>query len=815
MPRRLRIGHQPVKRLTADASSVALSGQTLTLRRGHKLAAAGGSVAVSGRDAALTFAGADDWAVRSAGAVLADRLSSASTIASWTNPDETADHVSLDTTVKPTGSTGSAKFAVLNTDSTQSGQLSIPLPQSFGNGSTVWFSYRVRVPPQFAYAPWPAPSETGHKISILSHTSASNQPNEVVIQVNYNANAITGYWQDGIVTGVTPDVAAVTACSTSDFRWQPSVDNGANSLSGNDPDTGAAWSACAQDRRRYGGLYSSKSLSQFRVGLGDPLSGAFKQVPDEWITITGCVQVGTFGSFNSRWRLWAAREGQPYKLLHDKQNIRLGSGPNFNALHLLPYTSVRTAGGRKVSSRTSNIGGTEIYALGLATPTGAGTLEYNATTGRFRWAGSGESFGTARGFSSANGVLTINVASGTASESYLVVRVTPAMLPTSGVVLDTITVASGRPDTQVNYADVIVKTSAINAPGGHAPTGGTSLETTALAMSSGQWTQLTGVNGLGLFTGQQGSSGLAVAYVSKMARDAANKKVYFIGCDHGDETLFLVYDEVTNAWTEQAASVPFGVEAGQTTNHGWEHIAFDSIQGRLWFRVQGGLALRRWVSGTTWDSISYSAALQYPASTNGVCFFPDIGANGRIVVFQVENGTEGEVIGVDPVNTATMTTYASGSALAGVGDPHVFCQYSAARQVCYFGGGNGSRNCWVLNASGVVTKLDNPPSQITNTIGPAGDTAVGNPCALPLVNPANGNLILVQSASNWVECNPAASAGSQWSSKSGTVSILSSNVVDSASAYGVCAVPMPEYGVVAFVKNHSGSSPAQMWLWKP
>jgi hypothetical protein len=153
-------------------------------------------------------------------------------------------------------------------------------------------------------------------------------------------------------------------------------------------------------------------------------------VPDEWITLSCRVVVGTWGTFSSRWTMWAAREGQPYVRIFDQQNIRLGAGPDLNTLWLLPYVTNRVAGGRKVGSRTNGITGAEILTVGLGTPIGAGTLEYNAATQRFRWLGTGEAFGAARGFSAANGKLTINVTSGGATESYIVLRVTPGSLPT-------------------------------------------------------------------------------------------------------------------------------------------------------------------------------------------------------------------------------------------------------------------------------------------------------------------------------------------------------------------------------------------------
>lgn len=338
--------------------------------------------------------------------------------------------------------------------------------------------------------------------------------------------------------------------------------------------------------------------------------------------------------------------------------------------------------------------------------------------------------------------------------------------------------------------------------------GSTALETQAAALSSGQWAQVTGVTGLGLFTGQQGSSGLAIAYVSKLGRDPNNKKLYFLGCDHGDETLFLVYDEAANSWTEQAASVPWGIEASGTTSHGYDHTVYDDVHNKLYHRPYGTLAVRRWDGGTTWGTLSYSGSLFYSSASAGVAWFPDMGANGRIVVFQLENGSNGGLISIDPVTTGVTVHDNGTSALAGTGDPHCFCIYSPQHACVVFGGGNGSSECWKMNASGTITKLDDIPAAITATAGPAGD-----PCALVFCQPSNGNIRVMQSASVSRVLNPSAGSGSQWSDPGGTSSILSSNTVGSG-AYGVAAATLHEYGVVAFVKNWSAASAAQMWIAK-
>jgi hypothetical protein len=180
------------------------------------------------------------------------------------------------------------------------------------------------------------------------------------------------------------------------------------------------------------------------------------------------VIVGTFGSFNNRWTVWAAREGEAYELLADKENIRFGGSGPYNAIWLLTYTSDRIPGGRRVSSRENDITGVTIYTVGNGTDVGAGTLEFDTDTDRLRFTEFGGSAGAWVAASGVRAVKSGGSGSGINTGSYLIVESTPGSLP-SGDQTDTITIASGRADTQVNYAELIISTSAIDAPGGFAP----------------------------------------------------------------------------------------------------------------------------------------------------------------------------------------------------------------------------------------------------------------------------------------------------------------------------------------------------------
>lgn len=341
------------------------------------------------------------------------------------------------------------------------------------------------------------------------------------------------------------------------------------------------------------------------------------------------------------------------------------------------------------------------------------------------------------------------------------------------------------------------------------------LANAAAGMVSGAWLNLTGANlpaGLNLFVDQAGGNvfsggagGLAIAYCSKFARDPNNKKFYFVGSDHNARTILLAYDEATNTWAQPAGAttVPWGYPAGGTANHGYEGTVYDPVNNKLWHNPPYAAVIRDWNSAASWGSVNLTPSSNATSGTGCAEWFPE---RGKILVFQIESVPNGRLIEIDPV---ARTTSILAATVPATSDYSYFIRYSAARAMCYFGGGSGSnasRAVYRVNAAGTVLRLDDCPVNL----GPAGSGS-----SHTFVNPSNGNLIVYSSTSSWRECNPTLASGAQWSVKTPPVSVLTANTND-GSAYGVAACPMESpYGVVAFIKNYSRTSAAQMWLWKP
>lgn len=668
------------------------------------------------RSSAVQGGGDEDWEERSAGAIFADRLDSQQNIDAWEADDGTSGHITLDTSIKPTGSTGSTKFSILNTDETASGQLSIPLT-AFGEGATRWISFRVYFDAQDAYAPYPTSgSPAGPKICILSRDgngaapTGSNQVNEIVVDLMTGGTVATGeingYWQTGgdPVYGLV-EVAFASQLNGSDFRGQSSLDRGANPLSGTNPDSGAAWSASEQERARYGNTYGARSspgVANFKPGLGDPFQGSFRPRPGEWLTITMRVIVGTWEGGDSRWTLWAARDGEAYALLWDKQNINLGDGPDFNGLNLLCYTTDRDSGGRKVSARGGELASCfEIWNVGPTHATGVGTLAYTAATGRFTWNAAGDSPGTARGISVANDILAINLISSTAA-NYINGVVTPANLP-GGDTSESVTIATDRPDTQRNYADFIFSASAINAPGGFAPAV-SALGQAAAGMASGDWLTFSmGSLTDATFHGETAGSAFENigGYGSRLLWDPIHKKLSFVGTTHtGGANVsgaggLATWDDATNTWSRETYTW-----SSEDPGHAYQQSCVDP-SGNIYFRSFNSTNIYERPYGDTgeasWDdTLVADIGGDYGNQVaGGLEWFPDLNSgNGGLVFVDVD--------GANWTNAALSSwSTQAGDSTSGAHDQNI----AYAGGFIYWGGGGSSTALYRLTSAGAVSSM--------------------------------------------------------------------------------------------------------------
>jgi len=179
----------------------------------------------------------------------------------------------------------------------------------------------------------------------------------------------------------------------------------------------------------------------------------------------------------------------------------------------------------------------------------------------------------------------------------------------------------------------------------------------------------------------------------------------------------------------------------------------------------------------------------------------------RILVHQVENGTSGALLAFNPADQTSSILVGQGTGLLDPsGDPHNICIYNSISDVAVFGGGNGVQSLWKIDGAGTVTQLTNIPGALGN-IGPG----TGN--GTMFANPVTGGFVAASGPNNWYDLDIAGSG--TWTPRGDTADVyLSPTPAGAAETNGTVSCPIPEYGIVLFIKAYSGSSPADMWIWK-
>lgn len=817
-----------------------------------------GVLAITGYAPQVLRSVPDNWSTRStySGVVRANRLNASLTVTSatttpgpWVLSDGLQGNVSFDSTIAHKTAGGSQKFAVLAADGPNDGNIGLYFGDvyTFGDGDVCWTSFMVQAPAAWCYQPWNCTSlPTQAKLSIISYHGYSHSNNEVVITTGLNNdNFLFGYADNHNASAFPYETPFNSIQSSSDFKFQGVVDNSVQlvssisyPLTGNNPDTGAAWTGYDQQRAQFGGMYAVYSLAaphnEFQIGLGDPLSGAYRLPPGEWTCIVQRVARGVSGNAGtpdfvpgaatSRVTIWVERQSVPgLKKVVDfgyggqaGTIVEQGIDFNYDTLWLLPYVTTRIANsGTQVSGRTNNITGAQILATGFSTPTGNGTLTYNAGTKLFQFNGNGESPGNSRGFSVANGILKINVEGATAN-SYLILQITPASLPTSGTTTDTITIAAGRPDTQINYNDAIVSRLPILSPGGSIPTGVSTLGDLAANMTPGTWQQLTPTNQNSVLTGGA-ASGSSLLYCTYFPWDPIKRRVTMCGMDH-DVTIFqhtMVYDDPTNTFVMVASNN--GIQTlGSTPTHGYGDTVVNPYTGDIYQRAANAsqFTFEIWKSAynaagvlTLFQDVTDSTNLYFQLASvaswwwTGPYTGQTLGAQGAAMFFSSAsvnvNPVNGNVVIFDPLATVgygagkTVNTYSNifPTGNGYTSGENCFGCYSRIYNCAVMGGGDTQPNkIRRLNSDGTTTALTDIPNIGAGlSIGPVA------------CDPVTGKFIFL-SGNNLYQLDPSLSG--TWTS----LGTKPAGVGDpTAGGMGVVTCSIPDYGVIMYITQQSAS----------
>jgi len=219
---------------------------------------------------------------------------------------------------------------------------------------------------------------------------------------------------------------------------------------------------------------------------------------------------------------------------------------------------------------------------------------------------------------------------------------------------------------------------------------GSPLSDLANQMAPGTWASLntTGFDNNLLKTG---STDYVLNYGNSAVWDPINKEVRYMGKGHQESTRMIIYSESTNSWKKGPTT--------ESAPHGYDHNAIDPSTGVQYYF--GGQNFMRKYENGSWSNMPNLPGNQYtwPIAL-AIEFFPEVGKLFLVDdtnLLWLNNGSWSNVPGTSRIST---------------GGYHLVAEYSPADKVLYYGGGNGERTLYRLDADLNQTTIADAPVNI-------------------------------------------------------------------------------------------------------
>lgn len=327
--------------------------------------------------------------------------------------------------------------------------------------------------------------------------------------------------------------------------------------------------------------------------------------------------------------------------------------------------------------------------------------------------------------------------------------------------------------------------------------GTSALSVAAASMAPGTWLQFT-VSNQNALLGAGNVNGTMLPYCNAMPWNPVAKRIEILAQDHMYGGMrYVQYDELSHQFVLISDHVP-----GIVDGHGFDHTTVNPNNGDVYHRVYSGfsgrLAFKRKRHGTSTfvDLPSVSATDQVAI---GVCWWSGAlaggGSQGSMVVFNSgnasSNANDGHIVAYNPLTNAWFLNKTGMSPFYGSGTTYgSVMEYSAKKNCAVYGGGNSApTKAWRLNADGSFTPMPDVPS----------GKALGIQRGTFIDDPVTGNFLLLSYNQLW-ELDPSGSG--RWTQLTGSRTPPSGVGTPNAPALdGLIATSIPEYGVVAFIKQ--------------
>jgi hypothetical protein len=296
----------------------------------------------------------------------------------------------------------------------------------------------------------------------------------------------------------------------------------------------------------------------------------------------------------------------------------------------------------------------------------------------------------------------------------------------------------------------------------------TELGKLAAAMKPGDWAELKTDGYTASLLKVQ--SHHILEYAGAATWDPTSQQVLFVGQGHYSALKFIGYSAKTNAWRvrETPSWWKGDPETGKgPIGHAYYNNAIDPIRGVFYLHPSATRLVHRYdVSKDEWTTLP---EIKEAATGHGtaIAYFPERQGLVRVLGGTVHFYSE---------ETKAWTRLADKLA---VGPYHNVAQYSAAQKLVLFGGGNGSKSLYKLDAEGKITSL------------PAAPVEVGINTAVLTSDPASGDFLILHKDDRFHALNAATAIWKELSVKGMPFQMK-------GSSFDVVATPLSDHGVTLF-----------------
>lgn len=316
------------------------------------------------------------------------------------------------------------------------------------------------------------------------------------------------------------------------------------------------------------------------------------------------------------------------------------------------------------------------------------------------------------------------------------------------------------------------------------PPTSSSLGALAASLQPGQWGELqTNLS----YSMVVVSAGHIFTWADSMVWDPTTKQGLFVGGAHDPvpNTRHIIYSDASGAWRE-ATPQPWFPQTSGSVMHAYDHNAVDPTRGVQFHRPFGSKATYAYnAAANTWSRIADFPSGYGTVCCSGLAFFPE--RDGLVYA------GGGEVMEWSrPSNTWTVRgNHTMGSHLN-------FAEYNPVHKLVLFGGGNGSKAIYVMDAKGAITrKADAPINLVTSE-------------ASVTVDPVSGDYLIFAKSGDRYVFHVYKPMTDTWSTRpmggiTGTIDINSA----------IIPTPVSTYGVVFMATYHMSATKVYVYKHQP